>query len=41
MKKCIGESIFLAQDKVIWGNGWYDEQDGKNENFFGPQVGVL
>ena len=29
VKKCIGQSRISMQHKVIWGNGWYVEQDGK------------
>ena len=37
VKKCTGQSSILAQDKVIWGNSWYDKQDGKKW----PQVGIF
>ena len=29
VKKCTGQSIILAQDKVIRGNGWHGIEDGK------------
>ena len=31
VEKCTGWSRILAQDKVIWGKGWYVKQDGKQQ----------
>ena len=35
VEKCTGRSIILAQDMVIWGEGWYageDEETIKNNS---------
>ena len=32
VKKCIGQSRIYVQENVIWGNNWYDGQDGGKEN---------
>ena len=40
VEKSIGRSKNLARDMVIWGEGWYAEEDEKRINYF-IQVGVL
>ena len=32
VKKCIGLSNILTEDKINWGNNWNDGQDGKINN---------
>ena len=40
VEKCTGESRVLAQDMVIWGEGWYAGEAEKTIKYF-IQVGVL